>query len=232
MNTVIPLLSSLVSLVFAALVFDQYRHRHRPYQLVWTVGLAMYAVATFCEFATGGFGLRSGFYRGWYLFGAIYVAAYLGMGTLYLLIPRWVANAIMALLLLASLYALFKVATAPLDLSQLVEGDVLRGAALPKGVRLITPFFNVFGTIALVGGAIYSAVVFWLRKVMPHRVMSNVLIAAGAFLPALGGTFSRFGLPQFLYVLELLGIVVIFLGFLRSSEVFAVPVRRVARSRG
>jgi len=230
MNTVPPLLSSLISLVFAALVLDQYRHRHRPYQLVWAAGLLMYAVATFCEFAIGGFGLRSVFYRGWYLFGAMYVAAYLGMGTLYLLLPRKTTHVVMGVLLLASVYALVRVAAAPLDLAQLVEGDVLRGAALPKSVRLLTPFFNVFGTVALVGGAAYSAFVFWRRRLMPHRVMSNVLIAAGALFPALGGTFSRFGLPQFLYVLELLGIIVIFLGFLRSSEVFAVPVRRAART--
>ena len=230
MNTVVPLLASLVSLVFALLVLDQYRARRRPYQLVWGTGLLMYFIATFCEFVVSGFGLSSFFYRGWYLFGAIFVAAYLGMGTLYLLVPRRAAHVIMALLLLGSIYALVRVASAPLDLSKLVEGEVLKGVALPKGVRLITPFFNTFGTIALVGGALYSAYVFWRRRVMPHRVMSNILIAVGAILPALGGTFSRLGVPQFLYVLELLGIVVIFIGFLRSSEVFAVPVRRAART--
>ena len=57
---------------------------------------------------------------------------------------------------------------------------------------------------------------------MPHRVVSNVLIVTGAMLPALGGTMARMGQPQFLYILELLGVIIIFLGFLRSREVFGL----------
>jgi len=218
----------MVSLVFALLVLDQYRARRRPYQLVWGIGLLLYFGATLCEFLVGAFGLRAIFYRGWYLFGAIYVAAYLGMGTVYLLAPRRAAHIVIGLLLAASVYALVRVSSAPLDLSRLAGEEVLRGIAFPMGVRLITPFFNIFGTVALVGGAIYSAWVFWRRRILPHRVVSNALIAIGAILPALGGTFSRLGVPQFLYVLELVGIIVIFIGFLRSYEVFAVPIRRFA----
>jgi len=92
---------------------------------------------------------------------------------------------------------------------------------MPSGVRLMTPFFNSFGTVALVGGALYSAWIFWRKKILPHRVASNVLIAVGAMLPALGGTIMRFwdSLAAF-YVLELVGVVVIYVGFLRSREVF------------
>ena len=58
---------------------------------------------------------------------------------------------------------------------------------------------------------------------MPHRVVSNILIAAGAMLPAFGGILIRFGgTPQLFYLFELLGIIIIFIGFLRSREVFGV----------
>src|SRR5207248_7956722 len=43
-NTVLPLASSVVSLAFAALVFDQWRRRRHAFQLVWTVGLLFYGV--------------------------------------------------------------------------------------------------------------------------------------------------------------------------------------------
>jgi hypothetical protein len=94
---------------------------------------------------------------------------------------------------------------------------------MPQGIRLMTPAFNTFGTVALVGGAIYSAWVYWRRKIMPHRVISNILIAVGAILPAVGGTHMRLGggLPLF-YIFELVGIIIIFIGFLRSREVFGL----------
>ncbi len=140
------------------------------------------------------------------------------MGTLYLLTPRRVAHIIMAILLVASFYAIFRVFTVSINLSTL---QYLSGVAMPRGIRLMTPFFNTFGTVALVGGAIYSAWVFWRRRVMPHRVVSNILIAVGAILPAVGGTHMRLGGSlQLFYLLELLGIIIIFIGFLRSREVF------------
>ena len=58
---------------------------------------------------------------------------------------------------------------------------------------------------------------------MPHRVVSNLLIAVGAILPAFGGIHIRFGgdIP-FFYLFELMGIIIIFVGFLRSREVFGI----------
>ena len=217
---VIPIASSIISLIFALTVLDQYFARRKPYQLIWAIGLFMYFISTGTEFWTETWGLNEAIYRLWYLFGAIFVAAYLGMGTLYLLTRRRVAHIIMVILLVASLYAIFRVFTASIDISTLHH---LSGVAMPQGVRLMTPFFNTFGTIALVGGAIYSAWVFWKRRLMPHRVISNILIAVGAILPAFGGTLMRFGGDiNVFYLLELLGIIIIFIGFLRSREVFGV----------
>jgi len=180
----------------------------------------MYCISTGTEFLTVIWGLNETVYRLWYLFGAIFVAAYLGVGTIYLLARRRIAHIIMGILLIASLYAMIRVFTADIDLSNL---QVLSGIAMPRGIRLMTPLFNTFGTVALVGGAIYSAWVFWHRKIMPHRVISNILIAVGAILPAVGGTHMRLsGGLQLFYVFELLGIMIIFIGFLRSREVFGL----------
>jgi len=220
MSPFIPLASAIISFMFALTVLDQFFARRKPYQLVWTIGLLMYAISTGTEFWTGMWGLNSVVYRLWYLFGAILVAAYLGMGTIYLLTPRRTAHIIMVILSAASIYATFQVCTARIDLSNL---QVLSGIAMPQGVRFMTPMFNTFGTVALAGGAIYSAWVFWRRRIMPHRVVSNILIAAGAILPAIGGTHMRLGGGlQLFYIFELIGIIIIFIGFLRSREVFGL----------
>ncbi len=218
---VIPLASSVISLIFAVTVLDQFLAHRKPYQLIWAAGLLMYFVSTGAEFWAETWGLNQTVYRLWYLFGAIFVAAYLGMGTLYLLARRRVAHIIMAILLVVSFYAIFRVFTASIDLS-LIEH--LSGIAMPQGVRLMTPVFNIFGTVALVWGAIYSAWVFWRRRLMPHRVVSNILIAVGAILSASGGTLERFGVPLAIArpSFELVGIIIIFIGFLRSREVFGL----------
>jgi len=220
MSIVLPFASSIISLIFALAVLDQFFARRKPYQLVWAIGLFMYFIGTGAEYWVGVWGLNEVVYRSWYLFGAVLVAAYLGMGTLYLLAPRRVAHVTMTILLLASFYSTFRVFTVGIDLSTLHH---LSGQAMPQAIRSMTPFFNTFGTVALVGGALYSAWVYWRRRFMAHRVLSNVLIAVGALLPAVGGTLMRFGVsPAVFYLLELLGIMIIFTGFLRSREIFGL----------
>jgi hypothetical protein len=85
LNVLIPLLTSLASFLFAALVLVQWRRRHRSFQLVWTAGLTWYGIGAATEFLGSALGWNEGLYRTWYLFGALFVAAYLGAGTIYLL---------------------------------------------------------------------------------------------------------------------------------------------------
>lgn len=219
-SSILPLISCIVSLFFTIAVLDQYLARRKSYQLIWAIGLLLYFIGTGAEFWSETWGINPVIYRLWYLSGAIFVAAYLGMGTLYLLVKRPIAHAIMGVLLVASAYAIIRVFTADIDVSHL---SGLSGAAMPQYVRLITPFFNTFGTVALVGGALYSAWAYWRRKIMPHRVLSNILIAVGAILPAFGGLHFRVvGTINLFYVFELVGILLIFAGFLRSKEVFGI----------
>ena len=84
-NVLFPFLSSSLSFVFAVLVFDQWLRRRQSYQLVWSVGLLWYGISAGTEFLGGAFGWNEPLYRTWYLVGAFGVAAYLGLGTVYLL---------------------------------------------------------------------------------------------------------------------------------------------------
>ncbi len=218
--TILPLLTSLVSIIFAVLVLDQFFAHRKPYQLVWFIGLLMYALSSGAEFVAGNSGITESVYRTWYLFGAILVAAWLGIGTLYLLLKRSLANIIMVVLVVISIVAAIEVFTVSIDVSGL---DGLATGVMPGGIVAITAILNIFGTLALVGGALYSTWFFWRHKTMKHRVLSNILIAFGAILPAMGGTNMRLsGDKTLFYFMELAGIVIIFIGFLRSNEVFGV----------
>ncbi len=99
------------------------------------------------------------------------------------------------------------------------EVTVVRGL-LPLGtaVRLTTPFFNIYGLLTLVGGAIYSAFLFWRKRVLPNRVIGNVLIAAGALSIGFASTLTRLGNGSFLYLGELISAALMFAGFLTAGR--------------
>lgn len=221
-NTLLPFTSSVISFVFAGLVLRRYAARRGLHLLLWGIGLVFYAIGGFCEAYYGAFGWNPLIFRLWYLCGAILVAAWLGQGTVYLLANRRLAHGLMVLLGLASAYAAVRVFTAQLDPSLMTTsvhtGSELSGHAIvTPGVRVLTPFFNLYGTVALVGGAAWSAWIFWRKRILLHRTIGNVLIAVGAMLPAFGGTFSRFGVPGALYIGEFLGAVLMFAGFIRAT---------------
>jgi hypothetical protein len=220
-NTILPFLSSLLSFVFAFFVLRRYVERRKAHLFLWGIGMVFYGIGGFSEGYFGAFGWNPLVFRIWYLFGAILVAAWLGQGTVYLLAKRRWANAFMVMLLAGSIYGAIRIFTADLDpsllSSSLHTGSELSGHAIvTEGVRTLTPFFNLYGTIALVGGAIYSAYLFWRKRVLLHRTIGNILIAIGAILPAFGGTFSRMGITGALYMSEFLGAVLLFVGFLRA----------------
>jgi len=92
----------------------------------------------------------------------------------------------------------------------------------------LTIILNIYGTITLVGGAIYSAFLFWRKKVLINRMFGNILIAGGALLPALGGSFLKAGLPDWLYLSELLGVILMYAGFLQATAIQPVQVTEPA----
>lgn len=221
-NTGLPFLSSAISFIFAFFVFRRYLRRRGTHLLFWGIGMLFYAIGGFCEGYYGAFGWNPLVFRLWYLFGAILVAAWLGQGTVFLLAKKRWARATFVLLLIGSIYGAFRVFTANLDPSLLTEsvhtGSELSGHAITTpGVRSLTPIFNLYGTVTLVGGAVYSAWIFFRKRVLLHRTIGNILIAAGALAPAFGGAFSRFGIAGALYFGELLGALLMFAGFLRAT---------------
>lgn len=221
-NTIIPFISSIVSFVFAVIIFKRYADRRGTHLLIWGIGMVFYGIGGFCEAYFGAFGWNPLIFRMWYLFGAILVAAWLGQGTVYLLAKRKWANALAALLILGSVYAAFRVFTAELDptlmTSSVHTGSELSGHAIvTSGIRTLTPIFNLYGTVTLVGGAVYSAYIFWRKRILLNRTLGNLLIAVGALAPAFGGAFSRFGIPGALYYGEIFGAILLFAGFIRAT---------------
>jgi hypothetical protein len=82
----------------------------------------------------------------------------------------------------------------------------------------LTILLNLYGTVALVGGALWSAWLFWRKRVLLNRVVGNLFIAAGAMFPASAGAFIRLGWTDWLYASELAGAALMFLGFYLATQ--------------
>ena len=222
----LPVVSTVLVAVFAARVFGRWLERpSRWHQLFWGVGLVFYGLGSLTESLHALFGWSETWgeanFKVWYIAGAVLVAAWLGQGTVFLLWRR-IAVPTLAVLLVASAYAVFAVASAPFEPGPLIDAAQLSAKdVLPMGVRLLTPFFNIYGLITLVGGALWSAFYYLRRRTHANRMAGNVAIAAGALMPAIGGTLNRFGF-QGLYLGELVGAFLMFYGFLLASRHAAV----------
>jgi hypothetical protein len=220
---ILPWLSTIVTFIFTVVVYTRYRQRGGIHLLLWALGLLFYGLGTLGEVVLGltysAFVLKL-----WYLTGAMLTAAWLGMGTVHLLIRKGNTAMILTWVLAAvSLLAVFLVFSAPVND---VAYEVSRPASeqyrdiLTRGglIIFLTILLNIYGTVTLVGGAIYSAFLFWRKKVLANRMYGNILIAAGALSPALGGTFLKAGLVDFLYLSELIGAIVMFAGFILATQ--------------
>lgn len=227
LNLVLPFFSSAIMLVFTVIVFRRYLKRRALHFLFWGIGLAMFGAASFAE-AYLALTWNPWVFFVWYLFGAALTAGWIGQGTVYLLFrKRWV-HALTAILVLGSLIttALMVQVMPKLNTSHFtpmqpiseqyhtIMPPVQDGAT----VRLTTPFFNIYGLIMLVGGALWSAYLFWRKRVLPNRVIANVLIATGALSIGFASTLTRLGYGSLLYLGELIAAALMFAGFMLAAR--------------
>jgi len=210
----VPIFTTVFSLVFSVVLLKRYREKGRGAHLLWwAFGVFIYAVGTFTESLTTLFGWKEAVFRAWYISGALLGGAPLAQGTVYLLLRRRTANRLTAVLVTFFLVAASCVLIAPIN-AELVEPHRLTGKVFAwPWVRLFSPFINTYALTFLVGGAALSAWRFSRRRETHHRFVGNVLIAVGALLPGIGGTFTRFGYTEVLYVTELLGLSLVYIGY-------------------
>lgn len=230
---ILSVISALVSGVFAFMVMRQWTIKRRPHHLAWGIGLTLYFLGSLSQVILAL--VWTPFFFGlWYWSGALMVAPWLGQGTIYLLVRRGsiARNVQMALILVGIMTLPWTLFLTPLNPDAWYPGaditEIYRDEVAPDGtviregimagsargtVRFFSPIMNVWGTVALVGGAIYSAWIFRRKGIMRNRVVGNWLIAGGGLLPALGGAFIRLGVPSLQYFGTMLGAILIFWGF-------------------
>ena len=210
----IPIVTTLLAVPFSVEIFRRWRqHPDRLHLLWWAIGVAVYGVGTFTEAWTTLFGWNPFIFKSWYISGALLGGAPLAQGTVYLLLKRRTAHLLTAALVLYVVVASIAVVAAPINLSA-VEPHRLTGRVFGwQWVRMFSPAVNLYAVVFLIGGAVLSALRYSLDPATRHRMYANILIAIGAILPGIGGTATRMGHTEVLYVTELVGLVLTWIGY-------------------
>lgn len=217
LNVVLPFCSSLLSLIFCALLFGQWRERRRSYQAVWAIGMLWYGLSAGTEFLGGAFGWSEPLYRVWYLIGAIWVAGWLGLGTVLLLGKTRFGYAFAGSLFLAGLF------TALTEAKYHYAGSgaapiIYFGIAVILALAIAVDTFRggsrwpYLAAVAMIAGTAISAVMMalvslpypgWVVDPVTHiptgdlfpgylRLLTPFFNVTGAFALTLGGIYSMY----------------------------------------
>jgi hypothetical protein len=217
-ETAVASAAALVAFAFALSTLERWRARRRRHDWAWTVALLLFSVAAGALAAGAQAGWSGPAFRVFYLFGAIVNVPVLALGTVYLLADRrpgdWAAAGVALFGAFAAGVVVTAPFTRPLPANELAQGSQVFGV-LP---RLLAGVGSAGGALVIFCGAAWSA---WRvrRSGAPRRlVWSNGLIALGTLILGASGTLnSVFGAMTAFGVTLLVGIVVIFGGFLVAT---------------
>ena len=224
---VFPLVAAVIAFAFAASLGRRYLARRRPFELAWTVALAMFGIASLAVVVGVAGGWSSVTFDVYWALGAVLNVPFLAAGEVLLLLRRpavgWGVVVVLAFLTAYTLAVLqgadasAAALTEPLPSGKEVFGDGSPAHRLPQ-------LISIPSYVVLLAGTLWSA---WRMRGRPElrdRFTGTVLIAVGATVVAGGASFSAAGVFIGFIATLLLGIVLMYGGFLRASRA-AAPVR-------
>jgi hypothetical protein len=209
----LPILTSLFSVYFLVVIANHYRNNPKPYLLWWTIGVLTFGFGTITESINALVGWSEVNFKLWYISGALLGGFPLAQGSVYLLMSekfsKISAVVSVSIIVVGSCCVLLSPIDFPANFDFKLTGKVLGW----QWVRYFSPFINLYSFVFLVGGAIYSAIKYARLQDKEKRFVGNIYIAIGALLPGIGGSFTRAGYVNVLFVTELIGLILIFVGY-------------------
>ena len=147
------------------------------------------------------------------LSGALLGGYPLAQGTIHLLMNKRFADisavVCSTVILVAAVCVFLSPIAIPEGFDQRLTGRVFEW----QWVRAFSPLLNLYAFVFLFGGAVYSAIQYFGKETGRTGFLGNILIAIGALLPGIGGTATRFGHVEVLYVTELIELIFIYYGY-------------------
>jgi hypothetical protein len=229
--------ATLVALCFALSTLDRWLRRRRPHDMAWSVSLALFALGAGALWWAEVRGWSLASFRVFYLAGAVLNVPWLALGTVYLLGGRAIGDRVRSWLVLLSGLSAGVVLFAPTRTS--VSGTELPTGKDVFGVapRVLAAVGSGVAAVVIVAGALWSVYRLARRREpsLPgvrrvassptQLVVGNLLIAAGTIVLSASGTVAgRLGKDTAFSLTLLIGVTILFAGFLVAST---TPQRRV-----
>ncbi len=246
-NTALAAASAIIALAFGLSTLDRWLRRRRPHELAWSIAMGLFVIAALSLWWAEGHGWSTVSFRLFFTFGAIINVPWLALGTVFLLAGPRAGRAATRGLLVFSGFAAGVVLTSPIhgsiDPHTLPTGsehfDALPrilaavGSAVPALVVVVGAAWSAWRVLRGANPALTTAAG---RQVRSARLLAlgNILIAVGAAILSASGAFSgRLGADRAFATTLLVGISVLFAGFLVASNAThgSSAVRSAAPSR-
>ncbi|CAB5052574.1 MAG: hypothetical protein F2930_05660 [Actinobacteria bacterium] len=243
LNTALAATSFIIAVAFGLSTFDRWLRRRKPHEMAWTIAMGLFAVAALALWWAEARGWSSASFRVFFLFGAVINVPWLALGTIFLLTGQRTGRIVTQCLLVFSGFSAGIILTAPMN-GTISPNEMPQGSDLFSALpRILAAVGSSIPALIIFGGAIWSA---WrvIRGAAPtmnssvqRQVISaaklaggNALIALGAAVLAASGTISgRLGADTAFAVTLVLGIAILFAGFLVASTATHTPtVKRSA----
>lgn len=209
----IPIFTTLFSIYFFREIWNHYQQKKTTYLLWWSLGVLTFGLGTLAESINVLIGWSIPNVKYWYIVGALLGGYPLAQGSVYLLMKKKFADITRSLyvflIVLASVFVILTPISIPENFNYKLSGKVF----VWEWVRYFSPFINLYAFVFLVGGAIYSAIKYYQQGIKEAPFKGNIFIAIGGLLPGIGGSFTRAGYVEVLYVTEFIGLLLIYYGY-------------------
>lgn len=211
--------AALIALAFALCTLERWLDKRKPHEAAWTTALFLFAAASAALLAAVAFGWNEGWFRAFYLFGAIINVPYLALGTVWLLGGRRWGRPATAVVHAFAAFSAGVIVVAPMhgtiDPNRLPQGSDVFGA-LP---RVLAAVGSGLPAMVIVIGALWSSVRLGRRQATRRLALANVLIAAGTLVLGAGGVLNSVLDEMDGFAVSLVaGITLLFAGFLLTNQ--------------
>jgi hypothetical protein len=232
LNASLAAAATLVAVAFGLSTLDRWQRRRRDHELAWSISLALFAAGGLSLWWAESRGWGTAIFRLFFLTGAVLNVPWLALGTVYLLAgQRWgdrIRTWLIALSGLATGIVLFSPTNVAVSGTELPQGSEVFG----PGPRVLAAVGSGLPALVIIVGALWSAVRVARGRVpalgagaqrnvtLPKRLaLGNVLIAVGTLVLSASGTLAgRLGKDRGFAVTLVIGVVILFLGFLVASS--------------
>jgi hypothetical protein len=229
----LPIATTVLSVAFFRVLLARWRARGGAHLAWWAFGVFTYGVGTALESTITLFGNSAQLTQAWYIAGAVWGGYPLAQGSVWLLAKPRTAKILTAITLSYALVLSALVMLSPLN-ADAVEVARPSGAVITwQWVRLWSPLLNGYAAVFLIGGAALSAARYFKLRApgMRERAVGNSFIALGALLPGIGGGMAKAGMVEALYLGELVGLILIWIGYrFCTTQLVAAPSASAASS--